>query len=138
MASALHAKRRAPAFHPSPRLAGSQIVFGLAGNLALVFVALPMAVNAVVDYKADVAEQSEYSRAHAAVTREMVLTLLNEQRAEEGLPPATHLLCDDTVHDDHHDAGRSALADFDAIWCQVEESMASQAEAPPHPATGER
>ena len=104
------------------------VSFGIGGNLFLVFVALPIGVNTVMDSKEGSAERRTTSFEHSSSVLEghMVLALLNEKRAAAGLPPASHLLKEDTIHDSHKCKKAAALKDFDSLWERVEGQLASQ------------
>jgi len=107
------------------------VSFGIGGNLFLVFVALPICINTVMDQKEETAgaRATSFERSASVLEGHMVLALLNEKRAAAGLPPASHLLEEGTVHDIHKCKKTAALKDFDSLWERVEGQLAGKSTA---------
>jgi hypothetical protein len=104
------------------------VTFALGGNLLLVFVALPIGINVVMESKAESidARQTSFERSSSVLESHMVLALLNERRAAAGLPAATHLLDASSVHKPHTCEKTQALSQFDSIWERVESHLGEE------------
>ncbi len=107
------------------------VTFGIGGNLFLVFVALPIGINTVMEQKEEDAgsRATSFERSSSALENHMVLALLNERRAAAGLPLASHLLEESTVHAEHNCKKAEALKNFDSLWERVEGQLSKSAEA---------